>query len=143
MHARFGATDGVLATDTAPWKRAAKILGRQADLVVVTVGVTQAYDAAPRYLGWGGRLVMVGMPHAGETASYEPLKTAFTGQSLIGSKMGDTVIGRDIPWMADLYLQGRLELDALISRRWRLDEINAAMADTAAGGARRNVILMR
>ncbi len=137
----FGATDGVLASDPSPWREVAKALGRQADLVAVTVGATEAYDSAPRYLGWGGRLVAVGMPHAGATASYEPLKTAFTGQRFLGSKMGDAVIGRDIPWMADLYRQGRLELDALISRRWRLGDINAAMADTAAGNARRNVVV--
>ncbi|ETX30893.1 alcohol dehydrogenase catalytic domain-containing protein [Roseivivax isoporae] len=136
----FGATDGVLATAGQPWRAALRALGRGADLCVVTVGATGAYDDAPRYLGWGGRVVMVGMPHAGATASYEPLRTAFTGQSLVGSKMGDAVIGRDIPWMADLYLQGRLRLDELVSRRWPFDRINDAMADTAAGGARRNVL---
>ncbi|SLN50266.1 S-(hydroxymethyl)mycothiol dehydrogenase [Roseivivax jejudonensis] len=139
--AAFGATDGVLATDPSPWRRVAKALGRAADLCIVTVGATAAYDAAPRYVGWGGRIVMVGMPAAGETAAYEPLKAAFTGQRLIGSKMGDAVIARDIPWMADLYAQGRLELDALVSRHWTFDQINDAMADTEAGGARRNVIV--
>jgi Zn-dependent alcohol dehydrogenase len=43
--------------------------------------------------------------------------------------------------MVDLYAQGRLKLDELISRRWRFDEINAAIADTKSGSARRNVIV--
>ena len=60
---------------------------------------------------------------------------------MIGSKMGDVVIQRDIPWMVDLYRQGRLKLDELISGRWRLDQINEAIADTKAGGAKRNVIV--
>jgi S-(hydroxymethyl)glutathione dehydrogenase/alcohol dehydrogenase len=60
---------------------------------------------------------------------------------MVGSKMGDVVIARDIPWMIDLYGQGRLKLDELVSRRWRLEEINEAVADTRAGGARRNVIV--
>jgi Zn-dependent alcohol dehydrogenase len=60
---------------------------------------------------------------------------------MIGSKMGEAVIRRDIPWMVDLYAQGRLKLDELISRRWRFDEINAAIADTKSGSARRNVIV--
>jgi S-(hydroxymethyl)mycothiol dehydrogenase len=51
------------------------------------------------------------------------------------------VISRDIPWMADLYRQGRLKLDELISKRWTLDEINEAIADTKHGAARRNVIV--
>jgi Zn-dependent alcohol dehydrogenase len=55
--------------------------------------------------------------------------------------MGDAVIQRDIPWMADLYLQGRLKLDELISGRWTLEQINEAIADTKSGSARRNVII--
>ncbi|KUF09657.1 alcohol dehydrogenase catalytic domain-containing protein [Pseudoponticoccus marisrubri] len=137
----FGATDGVLATTKAPWRAAMKLLGRGADVVAVTVGAIPAYEDALRYMGWGGRMVMAGMPHSGAMARYEPVIPAFMGQSMVGSKMGDVVIQRDIPWMADLYRQGRLKLDELVSGRWRLDQINEAIADTAAGGARRNVIL--
>lgn len=137
----FGATDGVLATHKAPWRAAMKAMGRGADAVIVTVGAIPAYDQAPRYLGRGGRVIMVGMPHSGETASYEPVVQAFIGQGMIGSKMGDVVIQRDIPWMVDLYEQGRLKLDELISKRWSLEQINEAIADTKTGSARRNVIV--
>ncbi|MFP7672577.1 alcohol dehydrogenase catalytic domain-containing protein [Marivita sp. S0852] len=137
----FGATDGVLATGTAPWKQALSILGRGADLVAVTVGAIPAYNDAPRYLGWGGRMIMIGMPHSGAMAAYEPVVLAYMGQGMIGSKMGDVVIQRDIPWLADLYRQGRLKLDELISGRFTLDQINDAIADTKAGGSKRNVIL--
>jgi Zn-dependent alcohol dehydrogenase len=67
---------------------------------------------------------------------------AAVGQGLVGSKMGDVVIKRDIPWMVDLYQQGRLKLDELISGRWTLDQINEAIADTKTGAARRNVIIL-
>ncbi|MFP4238660.1 MAG: Zn-dependent alcohol dehydrogenase [Rhodosalinus sp.] len=137
----FGATDGVLAGEARPWKIAKQALGRGADAVIVTVGAIPAYETAPRYLAPGGRVVMVGMPHSDATAEYEPVLFAATGQGMVGSKMGDVVIARDIPWMIDLYEQGRLKLDELVSRRWRLDEINEAIADTRAGGARRNVIV--
>lgn len=50
----FGATDGVLATDPAPWKTAYDAAGRAADAVLVTVGAIPAYDTAPRYLAAGG-----------------------------------------------------------------------------------------
>ncbi len=137
----FGATDGVLAGDPKPWAAARKAAGRAADVVLVTTGAIPAYEAAPRYLAPGGRMIMVGMPHSGATAAYEPVITAATGQSMIGSKMGDTVLQRDIGWLCDLYLQGRLKLDELISGRWSLDQINAAISDTRAGSARRNVIV--
>jgi len=137
----FGATDGVLATQEMPWRAAKAAMGRGADAVLVTVGAARAYDEAPRYLAGGGRMVMVGMPHSGAESHYEAANFAATGQAMIGSKMGETVIRRDIPWMVDLYGQGRLKLDELISNRWPLDRINEAIADTRAGSARRNVIV--
>lgn len=138
----FGATHGVLATAKAPWKESYKALGgRGADAVLITVGAIPAYDQAPRYLGRGGKAIMIGMPHSGDMSTYEPVMLAALGQGVIGSKMGDVVIQRDIPWMIDLYEQGRLKLDELISGRWSLDQINEAIADTKTGSAKRNVIL--
>lgn len=137
----FGATDGVLATQKSPWRHAMKAMGRGADAVFVTVGAIQAYDEAPRYIGRGGKVLMVGMPHSDQVSTYSPVIMAAVGQGMIGTKMGDVVIRRDIPWMIDLYKQGRLKLDELISNRWTLDQINDAIADTKSGAARRNVIL--
>ena len=137
----FGATDGVLATEQKPWRLAKKAMGRGADAVFVTVGAIPAYDTAPQYLANGGKVIMVGMPHSGAMSSYEPVMLAATGQGMVGSKMGDVVIARDIPWMIDLYQQGRLKLDELISGRWSLEQINEAIADTKTGSAKRNVIV--
>ena len=137
----FGATDGVLATQAKPWRAAIKAMGRGADAVIVTVGAVAAYDVAPRYLANSGKVIMVGMPHSGAFSSFEPVNLAAMGQGMIGSKMGDVVIQRDIPWMVDLYQQGRLKLDELISGTWSLDQINEAIADTKTGAARRNVIV--
>ena len=138
----FGATHGVLATDPKPWRAAMKALGgRGADAVLVTVGAAPAYNDAVRYLGWGGKVVAIGMPHVGAMAEYEPMALSFQGHGIQGSKMGDVVIQRDIPWMVDLYQQGRLKLDELISGRWTLDQINEAIADTKTGSAKRNVIV--
>ena len=141
MAREFGATDGVLATEEKPWRSAKKAMGRAADAAIVTVGAIPAYDQAPRYLSPGGKVIMVGMPHTGHLSSYEPGILAALGQGMVGSKMGDVVIQRDIPWLVDLYEQGRLKLDDLISGRWRLDQINEAVADTKTGAARRNVIV--
>ena len=139
----FGATDGVLATADQPWKAAKEAMGRGADAVIITVGAIPAYNDAPRYLAAGGNIIMVGMPHSGAVAEYEPVNFAAIGQGMIGSKMGDAVIKRDIPWMVDMYQQGRLKLDELISGRWSLDQINEAIADTKTGSAKRNVIMFR
>lgn len=137
----FGATDGVLATEKSPWRMSKSLIGRGADVVLVTVGSSSVYDVAPRYLGYGGKVVMVGMPKSGDRSTYEPVMMAAVSQGMIGSKMGDVVIKRDIPWIVDLYNQGRIKLDQLISKTWRLEQINEAIDDTKLGAAKRNVIV--
>ena len=135
----FGATDAVRADDR-PWRAVRGTLGRGADAVLVCVGVAEVYDDALRYAAPGGRVVAVGMPAADQRAGYGPMPISWQAQGILGSKMGDVVLERDIPWMVDLWRQGRLKLDELVSRTWTLEEINEAVADTKAGAARRNVI---
>lgn len=136
----FGATDGVLAGPDAA-AAVAQTLGRAADVVMVSVGLGKVYSDAPNFMGPRGRMVMLGMPHTGDLSEYDASNVAAYGQGFIGTKMGNIVPARDIPWIMDLYLQGRLNLDALISGRWRFDQINEAIADTKTGKARRNVIV--
>ena len=138
----FGATDTILATDDKPWARLMEITGGTlADHVFVTVGAIPAYDVALRLIAPGGTAYAVGMPHSGALSAYEPVIIAALGQGLRGTKMGDVVLSRDIPWMVDLYGQGRLKLDELVSRQWAFDQINEAIANTNAGQARRNVLV--
>ena len=62
-------------------------------------------------------------------------------QSIVGSRMGNTVLSRDIPWLLRLWEQGRLQLEELISNRYSLEQINEAIASTISGKDRRNVIV--
>ena len=84
---------------------------------------------------------MVGMTKTGDKSVYEPVMMAAVSQGMIGSKMGDVIIKRDIHWIVDLYEQDRLKLDELVSKTWTLDQINEAIADTKLGSAKRNVIV--
>ena len=138
----FGATDGILASGPSPWRRLRRIAPRGADVVLVTVGAPVAYDTAPKYLGVGGRIAVVGMPHQDATATYSPMNFGYAGHQMLGSLMGDTVLSRDIPWMVDLHGQGRLKVEEMVSKTWCLEQINEAIADTRTGAARRNVILL-
>ncbi len=142
MAREFGATGGVLANAKQPWKEAAtQSGGKLADVVIVSVGAISAYNSAPRFLARKGRMIMAGMNHSGEVATYDPSVIASLGQHLIGTKMGDPLLSRDIPWLVELYQQGRLKLDELVSGSYRLDQINEAIADTKTGKAKRNVIV--
>ncbi|MCO6383520.1 alcohol dehydrogenase catalytic domain-containing protein [Oceanicola sp. 502str15] len=137
----FGATHGILASAEKPWRDLFEIAPKGADAVFVSVGAVPAYETALRYVGTRGRVYAVGMPHSGERASWEPVIVAALGQRIHGTLLGEVVLKRDIPWMVELYRQGRLKLDELVSGTWALEQINEAIADTKAGGARRNVIV--
>ena len=138
----FGASHVVNATDKDTVDQVQDILcGRGADYVFVTVGAVAAYQAALDYLAPRGELVMVGMTASGQKMGIEPVNIAGMSQVLRGTKMGDTVLTRDIPVLIDHYFAGRLKLDELITNRYSLDQINAAIADTKAGLSRRNVII--
>jgi S-(hydroxymethyl)glutathione dehydrogenase/alcohol dehydrogenase len=54
--------------------------------------------------------------------------------------MGSNAFRVDMPRYVDLYLQGRLNLDDLVSKRIKLDQVNDAFADLATGTVARSVI---
>ena len=139
----FGATD-VLAADMKGLRRAVMALtdGQGADFVFVAVGVIAAYQQAPSLACKGGMVVMVGMPPSGARMEVEPVIMAATAQTLKGSFMGASVVQRDIPYLVEMWRQGRLKLEELITGRYRFDQINEAIASTRGGHVRRNVILM-
>ncbi|WP_458791632.1 hypothetical protein [Yoonia sp. MH D7] len=63
----------------------------------MTVEIVPVYNHAPKYLAAGGKVVMVGMPHIGDAATYDPDGMTAVGQGMVGSKTGNTVIARDVP----------------------------------------------
>lgn len=138
---RFGATDGVLAGPEAGATLRRLTDGRGLDFVFVSVGSPAAIGEAVGWLAAGGALVVVGLPPSGSVAGYDPTTLAAMNQRILGSRMGQAVLARDIPWLIDAWRAGRLKLAELIAGRFRLDEVNAAMDATRAGSAGRNVIV--
>lgn len=139
---RFGATHG-LRGDDPDHAQALRDLtgGLGVDFVFVTVGAARVFQSAPDLLAPGGAMVMVGMPPSGAAVSYDPGNIAAMNQRLLGSRMGQSVPGRDIPMLLEHYRAGRLELDSLVTGRYPLERINEAIEDTKAGRALRNVIV--
>ena len=95
--------------------------GRGIDHVFVTVGAKAAFDGAFSWMGRFGQLVVVGMPPSGVMAEYDPGTMAAWNQRILGSKMGEATIAVDIPMLVELYRAGRLKLDELVTRTYRLD----------------------
>jgi len=81
------------------------------------------------------------MPASGVTTEFDPTAVASESQRVLGSKMGSTQLQVDVPRLVELYRQGRLKLDELISGRYPLEQINEAIASVKRGEALRNVIV--
>ncbi len=138
----FGATHTInTANENALGKIQSLTGGRGADYVFVTVGSTAAIEQSVDFARRGGTICIVGMPPSGAMAAFEAVNIADSGKKLIGSKMGSTRLQIDMPGLVDLYQQGRLKLDELISERYPLEEINAAIDSVRRGDALRNVIV--
>ena len=58
-----------------------------------------------------------------------------------GSYYGSANLWRDIPRLVELYLGGKLDLDALVARRYALDEVNTAFEDLETGKPGRGIIV--
>jgi NDMA-dependent alcohol dehydrogenase len=114
--------------------------GRGADYAFDTAGapgvVAQAYDAVRR----GGTVVSVGIPPVGTTADLPGPSLPREEKVVTGSFYGSCRPHVDMPLVIDLYMEGRLDLDALVSRRYELDQINEAFAAMNAGEVARGVI---
>ena len=139
----FGATHCLLGNSDNLREQVMELTdGDGVDYVFITVGVGKLFEDAVKYLKKGGTAVLVGMPSSEESLiPYDVLDIAGNNLSIVGSKMGQTVIERDIPLIIDLWRNGNYRLKELISGRYSLENINDAIDETRRGDAKRNVIL--
>ncbi len=139
---QFGASHAVLAThpDLQAQVRALTS-GRGADYAFVTVGSPSAVIQALSLVRRGGTVVAVGMPGVGAEAALPVGQFVYDGKRVIGSNMGSASPRVDIPRLVALYQAGRLKLDELVTGRYPLDQINAAIVSMERGEALRNVIV--
>lgn len=114
--------------------------GTRCDVVVEAAGNARAFEAALAATAPGGRTVTVGLPSPDALASVSPLLLVAEARTVIGSYLGSAVPTRDVPVFAQWWREGRLPVEALVSSRLGLDEVNRAMDELAAGTAIRQVI---
>jgi S-(hydroxymethyl)glutathione dehydrogenase/alcohol dehydrogenase len=139
---KFGATHALNPkTDDVAAKIMQLTKGRGVDYVFVTVGAPTAFKGAFDYITKNGAVVVVGMPPTGVMSEYDPGTMAAWNQRLLGSKMGEAVISKDIPKLVRAYRKGDLKLDELVTKTYRLDQINEAIAEVKSGTVMRNVIV--
>lgn len=139
----FGATHTVNAAEVESLPAAIGQLtaGRGADTVFVTVGDTAAINQSFRLSRKRGTVVIVGLSQLKAKAALPAYFHVMQEKKVIGSYMGSARLNIDIPRLIQLYQNGRLKLDELISASYPLAQINEAIESTKQGHALRNVIL--
>ena len=126
----FGATAIIDSSKVDPVSEIMKMTGgRGADFAVESAGhaitIQQAFASVRR---GGGRCVFASHPKTGTMISIDPYEL-ICGKQLLGSWGGQTNPDKDIPKFVELYRQGKLPLEKLLTRRYRLEDINAALND--------------
>ena len=117
--------------------------GVMADAVVVSPAMIGEDDVgtALALTRKGGTCVLTGLPSPRRDSIAVALQEfILMNKTLCGTVFGSCNPKSDIPLLAALYESGRLLLDEMITRRYRLDDINDAYADLAAGELIRGVI---
>jgi alcohol dehydrogenase len=114
--------------------------GLKAPVVVEAAGSAAAFDTALQLTEAGGRTVTVGLPDPGARSTISPLSLVAEGRSIIGSYLGSAVPERDIPKLADMWREGRLPLERLISSTIELGDLNEALDELADGRSIRQII---
>lgn len=129
----FGATHVIDARHSGVLEQIRQMTGGVgADYSIEATGIAQsielAFDAVRR---GGGLCVFASHPAHGSRISLDPFEL-ICGKRILGSWGGDCRPDEDIPKFAELYRQGRLPLGKLITKRYRLDQLNEALDDLEA-----------
>jgi S-(hydroxymethyl)glutathione dehydrogenase/alcohol dehydrogenase len=137
---RFGATDLVDSSKADPVESVRSLLHGGADHVFDFVGLKAVAEQGLAMLGVGGGLYLIGVSKP-EVNIDLSIFNAIGGQKRVyGVNYGSTNFKRDIPMYADLYLQGRMNLDGLVSKRIALREVNEGYAALKDGSLNRVVV---
>jgi S-(hydroxymethyl)glutathione dehydrogenase/alcohol dehydrogenase len=137
---QFGATDIIDSTKSEPVEAVRNLLPEGADHVFDFVGLKSVAEQGLAMLGTGGGLYLVGVARPDVEISLK-IVNAIDGQKRIqGVSFGSTNAKRDIPMYAELYLQGRMNLDDLVSKKISLREVNDGYAALKDGSLTRVVV---
>jgi len=126
----FGATHLINSSKEDPVERIKEITGGQGvDYSIEAAGVVRTIEQAFQSVRKsGGKCVFASHPSANEKIMIDPFDL-ICGKEIMGSWGGDSKPEEDIPRFAKLYLEGKLPLEKLLTRRYSLNQINEALND--------------
>ncbi|HEY6299235.1 MAG TPA: Zn-dependent alcohol dehydrogenase [Candidatus Binatus sp.] len=140
MAKRMGATDTVDASNSDPVDEIRKMTGGGVDYSFEAIGLKKAAEQAFNSLKAGGTATVIGMIPVGQKVEIDGYMF-LTERKLQGSNMGSNRFRIDMPKYIDFYLQGRLNLDDMISQRRKLEDVNDAFRAMKAGEVARTVLM--
>lgn len=141
MARQFGATDTVNAREGDPVQAVLELTGgRGVDYAFEAIGLAETITQAFDMLGKAGTAVAIGIAPRNTPIQVHPQNLIYGERRLVGSMYGSTRPRADFARFVDLYLTGRLKLDQLVTREWKLEEINQAFAAMNGGEVARGVI---
>ena len=135
----FGATDTVDASEVDVVGEILEMTGGGVDHSIEAVGLKQTAEQCFNMLAAGGTATVIGMIPIGVSIELQGV-ALLAERKIQGSVMGSNRFRIDMPMYVNLYLQGRLKLDELVSRTLTLDEINDGFAALRTGEVARSVI---
>ncbi|RMB83729.1 zinc-binding dehydrogenase [Streptomyces shenzhenensis] len=136
----FGATHVVNSRTTDPVEAVRGITGHGADHVFDFVGVRPVTAQGMRMLGKGGVLYLIGVGGNDAGVDVSAMVALSGSQKVQGVYMGSSNLKRDIPFYASMYLQGRMNLDDLVSKEIGLADIESGYESLKDGTTARVVI---
>ncbi len=138
---KLGATDVVDASDGDATLKVLELSGGGVDESFECIGLEATVQQAVNMLKTGGTAVLVGVVPVGKLVALHAADITLREKRVMGSMMGSNRFRIDMPKYVDLYLDGRLKLDEMISARLPLSEVNLAFDEMRKGAAARSVLI--
>ncbi len=137
---RLGATHAIDASSSDPVEEIRKMTGGGVDYAFEAIGLKKVAEQCFECLATGGTATIIGMIPVGQKVEIDGPKL-LTERKIQGTNMGSNRFRIDMPRYIDFYLQGRLNLDDMITRRGRLEDVNDAFRAMKAGEVARTVLM--
>jgi S-(hydroxymethyl)mycothiol dehydrogenase len=138
----LGATDTVDASSTDPVEAIRELTdGFGADVVIDAVGRPETFAQAFYARDLAGTVVLVGVPTPDMKLELPLLDVFGRGGAVKSSWYGDCLPSRDFPMLVDLYQQGRLDLDAFVTEKIGITDVEAAFDKMHSGDVLRSVVV--
>ena len=138
---RLGATHVVHAAEQDPVEALRSLTGGGPEYVFDSVGSARTISQGLNAARPGGTAVVMGLHAVRSEVPISPAALILGNKRLLGSFVGSMRPRVDLPMLVELYRAGKLQLDELITKRYRLDDLPQAFEDMEAGTIARGVIV--